>query len=527
MRTISLPRMAAGFRSWWRAMVSQVAHGEVIRQVDDDGRLSYSYAFMVSASAGIATIGLLLNSPTVIVGAMLISPLMGPITLSGIAISLADPRKAAVGGFSLLVGILLSLAVSMAIVHLSPLHNATAEILARTHPNLFDLLVALFAGLAGGYAVIRGRGGAIVGVAIATALMPPLAVVGYGMATKAWPIAEGAFLMFVTNMFAIALAVAFMGTWYGFGRRGLRRRIAWQTLMAAIILVPLGIPLLDTLRTIAREASVTVEARNILQTIAARDPSGRLAQFEVGFPQGGPLQVSAVILTHKPDPKLDAEAEQALSRQLARPVRLSLDQLSSATIAPPVATVLAGPARPAAKAESAHEDIAAQLRKDFPLPVRLIDVDPAHKRITVMPAATVPTSLATLRAMETELGRHYPGWRVALIPPPQPFDPVRFAPGSSEIGAQQYAQVQDVAWALHAWEVGAVEVIGHASTSGRARVNTALAFARAGRVAALLREAGITATPVADYPATGQAALQRQQGLAAFRTVEIRTLAVQ
>ncbi|MGO8433453.1 DUF389 domain-containing protein, partial [Rhizobium johnstonii] len=80
-------------------------------------------------------------------------------------------------------GALLGVAFAALIVLVSPLKEPTAEILSRTRPNLFDLLVALFAALAGSFAIIRGRGETITGVAIATALMPPLATVGYGLAT--------------------------------------------------------------------------------------------------------------------------------------------------------------------------------------------------------------------------------------------------------------------------------------------------------------------------------------------------------
>ena len=84
--------------------------------------------------------------------------------------------------------------------HISPIQTVTEEIAARTQPNLFDLLVALFSALAGSYAVIRGREGTIVGVAIATALMPPLAVVGFGLATLNWTVFGGALGLFIPNL---------------------------------------------------------------------------------------------------------------------------------------------------------------------------------------------------------------------------------------------------------------------------------------------------------------------------------------
>jgi hypothetical protein len=124
------------------------------------------------------------------------------------------------------LGTAAAVAFTSLIVLLSPVKELTTELLARTRPNLFDLVVAILSGAAGGYALIRGRGGAIVGVAIATALMPPLATIGYGLVTERWPVARGALLLFFTNMAAISLSVAAVAEWYGFGRGGLRKRFA-------------------------------------------------------------------------------------------------------------------------------------------------------------------------------------------------------------------------------------------------------------------------------------------------------------
>ena len=110
----------------------------------------------------------------------------------------------------------MAIALCSVIVFFSPIQTITDEIAARTRPHLFDLLVALFSGMAGAYAMIRGRAGAIVGVAIATALMPPLAVIGFGLASANWPAFGGALLLYVTNLFTIALTAWAMARLYGF-----------------------------------------------------------------------------------------------------------------------------------------------------------------------------------------------------------------------------------------------------------------------------------------------------------------------
>ena len=510
------------FGRWWRAMVDTVAHDEILTQVNEDGRLTYSYAFMVVISAGIAMIGLLLNSPAVIIGAMLVSPLMGPIVLTGIAISTVSPRLGGTGALGLLAGIGLALLVSVVIVYASPLNGATPEILARTRPNLFDLLVAIFSGLAGGYAVIRGRGSTIVGVAIATALMPPLAVVGYGIATAQWEITRGASLLFVTNMLAIGLSVAFVATWYGFGRRGLRQKLAWQSALALLILVPLAIPLVSTLRTIAQETYITNTARQALEQLLVRNGESRISQFQISFPQDGPVLVEAVLLTRHPRPNLMQAARDELEQRLHQPVRVQVEQVPVSNVGRrrSPTSAIANPVQPALLPAPVWS-LATALRKSFPVPVQMMDVDERAKRIQIMPKPGT-ASLPELRQMESELTRNFPGWAVAIIPPAQSLPPIRFLPAESALGPHQQGQLADLIWALRAWHITRVRVTGFASSTGSHNNNASLALARARQVAAALQKAGIEAQCETDYPAPDQHKLERQLGYAAFRVAEVR-----
>jgi uncharacterized hydrophobic protein (TIGR00271 family) len=171
-------------------VVEGVDHQQIMANIAEESGWSPRYAFMVLMSAGIAVLGLLVSSPAVVIGAMLISPLMNPILGFGFSLATFDFGETRRSLTALAAGSILAVAFTWLVVAFSPLKEATAEILSRTRPNLFDLLVALFAALAGTYAIIKGRGGTIVGVAIATALMPPLAVVGYGLATWNMPVVE-------------------------------------------------------------------------------------------------------------------------------------------------------------------------------------------------------------------------------------------------------------------------------------------------------------------------------------------------
>ncbi len=171
------------------------------------------YWLQIFFSAGIATLGLILNSPAVIIGAMLISPLMGPILSAGLALATGDLILAVRSFVNLLISSLGAIALAVVLVAFLPFKEATSEILARTSPNTLDLGVALFSGAVGSVAIckeVKGVVTSIPGVAIAVALMPPLCVVGYGVGlavsvsfTDGLTIAAGGGLLYLTNLVAI------------------------------------------------------------------------------------------------------------------------------------------------------------------------------------------------------------------------------------------------------------------------------------------------------------------------------------
>ncbi|MEO5889454.1 MAG: TIGR00341 family protein [Ferruginibacter sp.] len=155
----------------------------------------------------IASLGLNLNSTAVIIGAMLISPLMGPIMGIGLGMGINDIAllRKALNNFIIATGV--ALTTSTFFFLLSPLDDAHSEILARTSPTIYDVLIALFGGFAGILATTsKHKGNVIPGVAIATALMPPLCTAGYGLATLQFRFFFGAFYLFIINTVFIALA---------------------------------------------------------------------------------------------------------------------------------------------------------------------------------------------------------------------------------------------------------------------------------------------------------------------------------
>ena len=155
----------------------------------------------------VASVGLNVNSTAVVIGAMLISPLMGPIV--GIGFGAATVRVGLIrsGLSNLLLAVVISLLVSAAYFRLTPLQDAGTEILGRTEPTTWDVLIALFGGAAGAVALTRReKSNVIPGVAIATALMPPLCTAGYGLALGQWGYMFGALYLFCINSVFIILS---------------------------------------------------------------------------------------------------------------------------------------------------------------------------------------------------------------------------------------------------------------------------------------------------------------------------------
>ncbi|MBM0652214.1 DUF389 domain-containing protein [Capnocytophaga genosp. AHN8471] len=155
----------------------------------------------------IASIGLNVNSTAVIIGAMLISPLMGPIVGAGFALATYDFDLLKKTGKSLLIATVVSLIVSFIYFYISPFKDVQSELLARTSPTIYDVLIAFVGGLVGAISLTRqDRGNPIPGVAIATALMPPLCTAGFGLATGNISFFLGAFYLYSINCFFIGIA---------------------------------------------------------------------------------------------------------------------------------------------------------------------------------------------------------------------------------------------------------------------------------------------------------------------------------
>ncbi|MDP3394001.1 DUF389 domain-containing protein [Sediminibacterium sp.] len=163
--------------------------------------------WILACAIVVASVGLNVNSTAVIIGAMLISPLMGPIVGAGFALGTYDFLLLKKSGKNLLIATVVSLIVSTLYFLISPFKDAQSELLARTSPNIYDVLIAFFGGLVGVIAITRAeKGNPIPGVAIATALMPPLCTAGYGLAMGNYAYFLGALYLYTINCFFIGIA---------------------------------------------------------------------------------------------------------------------------------------------------------------------------------------------------------------------------------------------------------------------------------------------------------------------------------
>jgi len=170
-----------------------------------------SNLWILACAIVIASVGLNVNSTAVVIGAMLISPLMGPIVGAGFALAVFDFELLKRCGKNLLIATIVSLVVSAIYFFISPFKDAQPELLARISPTIYDVLIAFFGGLVGVIALTRvEKGNPIPGVAIATALMPPLCTAGYGLAMGNFSYFFGAFYLYSINCFFICIATYFI-----------------------------------------------------------------------------------------------------------------------------------------------------------------------------------------------------------------------------------------------------------------------------------------------------------------------------
>ena len=225
----------------------------IYNNVLGDAKPDRYYFVMVILSCTVATYGLLANSTAVVIGAMLIAPLMGPILAGALAVATNSDEMLKISVKTEALGAVAAVVLAALLTLVLPHSELTSEVMARTTPTILDLVIALASGAAGTYAIcVRPQGATLPGVAIATALMPPLCVVGIGLAKQNFSVVSGASLLFLANMVAINVAAIAMFELAGFSRDSCRddackaideKKTTYRLLYPVILLVVISIPL--------------------------------------------------------------------------------------------------------------------------------------------------------------------------------------------------------------------------------------------------------------------------------------------
>ncbi|WP_420428308.1 DUF389 domain-containing protein [Algiphilus sp.] len=286
----------------------------------DSARIGPDYFTLSILSALIGTLGLLLDSAAVIIGAMVLAPLMAPIICVSMAalrrdVQLLKPALVAIGA-----GVGLSMAFAALVAILIPMRMVNPEIEARLEPSLLDLGVAVFSGVAGAYAYARESVmRSLPGVAIAVALVPPLAVIGIGIGWWDPRIMLGASLLFATNLVGIALAGAFTFMVLGYGPvRSAKHGLIYPTLAAVVVAIPLALSFM--------RMHVVWQAENTLRDQAFMLESGpvRLEATQVRYIDGT-LHVRAdVYAAQWPGPETLRDLRGHVAEAVGRPVQLDV-----------------------------------------------------------------------------------------------------------------------------------------------------------------------------------------------------------
>ena len=282
---------------------------------------SLSFHFLLGMSGIIATFGLLGDSVAIIIGAMIIAPLIGPIVGIAYSIAVANRRLLKRSILTLFTGVTLTVAISWLTAVIVQLKTVGPEIIARSNPTLIDLGIALAAGAAGSFANSRRRiADALPGVAIAVALVPPLSVIGIGLALGEKSLTTGSLLLFLTNLTGIVFSgvIVFLCQSYGSIER------AKQGLVFAVgFLCLLGLPLTLSLRTLIVQKNVRY---TVIEIVRERSPI--FADSEIRSiavkPQQDFLLVEMEIAATTNSISRDRleRARNLLAKELERPVEL-------------------------------------------------------------------------------------------------------------------------------------------------------------------------------------------------------------
>lgn len=319
---------------WRKGTASSIEHQAIMKDVSDDIEISGNYLLMLTLANLIALAGLITNSAPVIIGAMLISPLMAPFLSFGFSFITGEKKLWRKSVKKIAISVLLTIIISAAASYLSPLKEITQEIISRTRPNLYDLIIASLAGIAGAIALCTKKSFLTIvpGVAIATAVIPPLSVAGFGIGTLNLNIFLGGFFLFFTNFVAIIIATCVVFFIYGFGpklvtemdRSQMQKRFAFL----GIVMIIISIPLIYTLQQSIVEVKLRSTIQSALKKHLDQKKRSHLSSFSYLVDRDRTIEITAVVnaVDYLKETEM-AGIEQKVAASIGRDIRLNLEQI--------------------------------------------------------------------------------------------------------------------------------------------------------------------------------------------------------
>lgn len=285
---------------------------------------SFSFHFILGLSAIIATLGLIADSAAVIIGAMIIAPLMGPILGMAYATAMGNRKLLRRSSLTVLGGVVLTIITAWITASIIGLKTVDSEILSRVNPTLIDFGIAMAAGTAGAFAnTRRSISNTLPGVAIAIALVPPLSVVGIGLSLGIQEIALDAFLLFLTNLICIVFfgSLVFLFQSYGSIERA-KKGLAMSTVFMFI----LGFPLTLSMRELITKKNVRSQILNLIVNQTETFDNSEIKSARV-YPKQDFLEVEMEVsgaINSVSQAEID-RLRKFLSRQIGKPIKLEVE----------------------------------------------------------------------------------------------------------------------------------------------------------------------------------------------------------
>ncbi len=280
---------------------------------------STTFTLLMVLSSLLASLGLFLNSPSVVIGAMVLAPLMAPIIALSMGLLRSNAELSRQSFGTVFSGVFIALALSALMAWIIPFREVTNEISGRLHPSMLDLVVAVLSGIAGALANARENiAKSLPGVAIAVALVPPLCVAGIGMGWWQMEIMYGAMLLFLTNLTGIILAAGLTFMVMGFAPFSRARKGIFVSIILVIII---SVPLFASFQNMQKTASIKKQL--ISRSYQIDGQKFRLRNVKIRL--GSPLKINADLLsTRLPDSHFLKQVEASLGQQLKQTVTVDL-----------------------------------------------------------------------------------------------------------------------------------------------------------------------------------------------------------